>query len=187
MKVLSEGANAELTHLECLLGEREAVGLVERKHAPRSSRGSGLAVAVDAHTTTADGVRAVKEQARELTRVTVTASRIRSSWSCVIQRILGTPNSPVVVEDDGDAGREERVEARLVEGMRVVAGGSQDKEVDDVDDTDAEVGAKVTTEETRSLDDLLSELETDTDEDDVRLDTLVDRVLCQVGEREWRD
>ena len=98
--------------------------------------------------------------------------------------MFGTSNTPVVVEDDGDARREERVEARLVEGMRVVAGGSEDEEIDDVDDTDTEVGAKVTAEESRSLDDLLGELETDADEDDVRLDTLVDRVLCRDGKYE---
>jgi hypothetical protein len=34
----------------------------------------------------------------------------------------------------------------------------EDEEIDDVDDTDTEVGAKVTAEESRSLDDLLGEL-----------------------------
>lgn len=83
----------------------------------------------------------------------------------------------MVVENDGGIGREERVEAGLVEGVRVVTRGGKDEQVDDVDDADAEVGAKVAAEESGGLDDFLGELEADTDEDDVRLDTLVDRIV----------
>lgn len=77
--IVNHGEGAQLTHLERLFGEREAVGLVEREHAPRSSGGSGLAVAVDAHAATTDRVRAVKEQARELARVAVTGQRVNFS------------------------------------------------------------------------------------------------------------
>lgn len=63
-------------------------------------------------------------------------------------------------------------------GMRVVARRSEDHEVDNVDDTDAEVVAKVLAEERRGVDHLLGELVADADEDDVWVDTLVDGVVC---------
>ena len=83
-----------LTHLERLLGEREAVGLVEREHAPRSCGGSGLAVAVDAHAATADRVRAVKEQARELARVAVTAQGVSFTLSSPDTRFVKCQTHP---------------------------------------------------------------------------------------------
>lgn len=88
---------------------------------------------------------------------------------------------PVVVEDDRGAGREQRVEARLVERVRVVTRSREDEQVDNVDDADAELGTKVAAEQRGGLDDLLRELEADTDKDDVRLNALVDRVVCDRG------
>lgn len=63
------------THLEGLLGEREAVGLIDSKHGPRGRGRAGLAVSVDAHATTADRVLAVEQQARKLARVSARSCR----------------------------------------------------------------------------------------------------------------
>lgn len=62
--------------------------------------------------------------------------------------------------------------------MRVLALAGEDHEVDDVDDTDAQVVAKVLAENARRVNDLLGELVADADEDDVGVDALVDRVVC---------
>lgn len=62
--------------------------------------------------------------------------------------------------------------------MRVVALRREDKQVDDIDDPDPEVSAEVLAEERGGVDDLLGQLVADTDEDNVWVDTLVDRVVC---------
>lgn len=80
----------------------------------------------------------------------------------------------MVVDDNGNTRREERVETSFVQGVRVI--GSEDEQVDNVDDTNSEVRSEVLFELSGSRDDFGLELEPDTDEDDIGVDTFVDRV-----------
>lgn len=67
--------------------------------------------------------------------------------------------------------------------MRVLSLAGENHEVDDVDDADAQVVAEVLAEDARRVDDLLGQLVADADEDDVRVDALVDRVVCRKRRR----
>jgi hypothetical protein len=101
----------------------------------------------------------------------------------------------VVVDDDGHLGREERVEAVLVKSVRVFAASCQDEQIDDVDNTNAKVVAEILVKEGSGLDNLLGHFaatigrvsrwysangeqagdsQSDTDENDIRVDSLVD-------------
>ena len=77
----------------------------------------------------------------------------------------------MVVDDDRNTRREQRVETGLVERMRVITGGREDEEVDDVDDASAESRAEGVLEEGGGGNDFCSQFESDADEDDVGVDS----------------
>jgi len=81
---------------------------------------------------------------------------------------------PVVVDNDGDSRREERVETRFVESVRVI--GSEDEQVDNVDDSNPQVGSKVLLELSGGRNDFGLKFESDPDKNDIGIDTLIDRV-----------
>jgi len=81
---------------------------------------------------------------------------------------------PVVVDHDRNTRREERVETRFVESVRVIR--SEDEQVDNVDDSNPQVGSKVLLELGSGRDDFRLKFESDSDENDIGIDSLVDRV-----------
>lgn len=79
------------------------------------------------------------------------------------------------VHHDGRLRREQRVEARFRKRMRVID--AEDHEVDNVDNADAQVLAEPFLEQFGASEHLDGQLEADADEDNVRTDAVVGRVL----------
>ena len=80
----------------------------------------------------------------------------------------------MVVDDDGNTGREERVEASFIESVRVI--GSENQEVDDVDNSNPQIGTEILLELSGGTDNFGLKLESNSDENDIGVDTFVDRV-----------
>lgn len=153
------------------MSKASPAGFVETHSHEGSRRRSFLAVAVDAEASAADAVSTIEQETGDLVRVTVEG---KSELGVTRHAAEYSIDSPVVVDDDGHAGREERVEPGCVECVRVI--GSEDEKVNNVDDPHAQVTAKVFLELSGGADDLGLKFESDTDEDDVWFDSVIDRV-----------
>jgi hypothetical protein len=138
-----------------------------------------LAVAANVEASAADTVRTVVQQRSDLRRVSAKAARKSARRSEREGRGRGGKevrrcDAPVVVDNDGSPRREERVEPSLGERMRVFSDGREHEQVDDIDDSNAKIGAKVLLEQRSGLYHLLREFKSNSDEDDVGFDALVD-------------
>ena len=127
------------------LGDVVAGSVVQEHHVESGGRGTLLAVAGDGDALSGD---TAEEERAELLRVAV------------------------VVEVDVLVGGEERVPVDVLERVWVAAGGREDHEVGDVHDTDAERWRDLA-EESGGGDNLEGHLNTETDENDVGVDTLI--------------
>ena len=127
------------------LGDVVARSVVQEHHVESGGRGTLLAVTLDADTFGGD---TAEEERAELLGVAV------------------------VVEVDVLVGGEESVPVSGLEGVWVRAGGREDHQVGDVDDTDAELWRDLA-EESGGGDNLEGHLNTETDENDVGVDTLI--------------
>jgi hypothetical protein len=80
----------------------------------------------------------------------------------------------MVVHHDRDSRREERVETSFVESVRVIR--SENEKIDNVDDSDPQIGTEIFLELSSGADDFGLKFESNSDENDIGVDSLVDRV-----------
>lgn len=97
----------------------------------------------------------------------------------------------MVIDDDGDSRREERIERSFVERVRMISDlsrrisrrlsqewrtyGSENKKVHDVDDPYSQSLNEILFEQRGGSDDFEGRFNSDSDQDDVGIDTIVDR------------
>lgn len=77
------------------------------------------------------------------------------------------------INDDGTGGREERVESSLREGVRVFSNRGENEDVDNVNDSNAQVVAELFSKHRGCGDDFRRKFKPDSDKHDIRIDSVV--------------